>query len=153
MSKQLSSCRTRGLLLTALLFLGSSTAEAGIGLFKLVQGPVSVLRDGQTLPASVGMAVEAVDVIVTGEDAVAGLSFSDNSRLSLGPRSRLALDRYQFDTTTHEGRFDTTLSQGKLAVVSGKIAKHKTDAMTVGTPSSILGVRGTEFVVEVGAQP
>ncbi|MDP3858154.1 MAG: FecR domain-containing protein [Stagnimonas sp.] len=153
MSKRPSSRRTPDLLLAALLVLGSTTAEAGVGLFKLVQGPVSVLRGGQTLPASVGMAVEAADVIVTGDGAVAGLGFSDNSRLSLGPRSRLVLDRYQFDTTTHEGRFDASLSQGKLAVVSGKIAKHKTDAMTVGTPSSILGVRGTEFVVEVGAAP
>jgi hypothetical protein len=31
--------------------------------------------------------------------------------------------------------------------VSGKIAKQSPDAMKVRTPSTILGVRGTEFVV------
>ena len=41
----------------------------------------------------------------------------------------------------------------RLAVISGKIAKHEQDAMKVKTPSSILGVRGTEFVVEVGGKP
>jgi hypothetical protein len=34
-------------------------------------------------------------------------------------------------------------------VVSGQIAKSKKDAMRVKTPSSLLGVRGTRFVVEV----
>ena len=62
----------------------------------------------------------------------------------------LALDAYRFDTTTHQGQFDATLSKGSLAVVSGKIAKQSPDAMKVRTPASVLGVRGTEFVVEVG---
>jgi hypothetical protein len=33
--------------------------------------------------------------------------------------------------------------------VSGKIAKQSPDAMKVRTPASVLGVRGTEFVVKV----
>jgi len=35
-------------------------------------------------------------------------------------------------------------------VISGRIAKQSPDAMTVRTPSAILGVRGTEFLVKVG---
>ncbi|MBC7491540.1 MAG: FecR domain-containing protein, partial [Novosphingobium sp.] len=34
-------------------------------------------------------------------------------------------------------------------VVSGKIAKSAKDAMQVHTPTTILGVRGTRFVVDV----
>ena len=51
---------------------------------------------------------------------------------------------------TSEGRFDASLRQGTLAVVSGRIARQSKDAMKVHTPSAILGVRGTEFVVSVG---
>ena len=51
------------------------------------------------------------------------------------------------DTTTYQGKFDATLRQGTLAVVSGKIAKQSPEAMTVRTPATILGVRGTEFVI------
>ena len=51
---------------------------------------------------------------------------------------------------TAEGAFESTLSRGKLAVVSGKIAKHGLDHMKVSTPTSILGVRGTEFLVDAG---
>jgi len=89
-------------------------------------------------------------IIVTGSDGSAGITFEDNALLSLGPSSRLALDRFAFNTTTHDGAFETTLSSGKLAVVSGKIAHHQLDAMKVRTPSTMLGVRGTKFLVEVG---
>jgi hypothetical protein len=41
------------------------------------------------------------------------------------------------------------LQRGTLAVVSGRLAKQSSDAMTVRTPSAILGVRGTQFVVLV----
>jgi hypothetical protein len=74
---------------------------------------------------------------------------TDNSLLSAGPNSVLVLDRYEFDSTTDRGRFDASLRRGTLAVVSGRLAKQSPDAMTLTTPSAILGVRGTEFVVTV----
>jgi hypothetical protein len=88
------------------------------------------------------------DTVATGADGAAGITFEDNSLLSLGPGSRLAIDRFSFDRTTHAGNFETTLAKGRMAVVSGKIAKHQLDAMKVRTPTALLGVRGTEFIVE-----
>jgi hypothetical protein len=72
---------------------------------------------------------------------------ADNSLLSTGPNSILSLDRFDYDPTTNHGRFDTALQKGSLSVISGRMAKQSPDAMTVRTPSAILGVRGTEFVV------
>ena len=74
---------------------------------------------------------------------------TDNSLLSAGPNSLLVLDRYEFDSTTNQGRFDASLRRGTLAVVSGRLARQSPDAMTLRTPSAILGVRGTEFAVSV----
>jgi hypothetical protein len=34
-------------------------------------------------------------------------------------------------------------------VISGKMVKQSPDAMRVRTPSAIMGVRGTEFIVKV----
>jgi len=135
-----------------LLLLGLCTAvraDPAAGVFKVVRGSVAVERQGASLPAAVGMAVYQSDQIVTGADGSAGITFEDNSLLSLGPSSHLAVDRFAFNSTTHDGAFETTLSSGKLAVVSGKIAHHQLDAMKVKTPSTILGVRGTKFLVEV----
>ena len=80
----------------------------------------------------------------------AGIAFIDNSLLSVGPNSVLAIERYSFNSTTHEGTFESSLRKGTLAVVSGKIAKQSPEAMRVKIPSSILGVRGTEFLVRAG---
>jgi hypothetical protein len=80
-----------------------------------------------------------------------GVTFTDNSLLSAGPGSVLVIERYAFDSTTHAGQFDASLQKGTLAVVSGKMVKQSPDAMRVKTPSSVMGVRGTEFVVKVDA--
>ena len=134
-----------------LLLAASSLATAAdIGQVKTSKGDVSIERGGTTLPGTIGTRLEAAYVIRTGPDGSAGITMSDNSLLSVGPNSVLALDTYRFDTTTHQGQFDATLSKGSLAVVSGKIAKQAPDAMKVRTPASVLGVRGTEFVVAVG---
>lgn len=138
--------------LLAPLIFGTATHAAGIATIKVLRGMVSVERAGHNLPGALGLGLEQADQVVTGTDGTVGITFQDNSLLSLGPNSRLTVDRFQFDSTTHEGSFETSLKRGKLAVISGKIAKHQDDAMKVRTPSSVLGVRGTEFVVEVAAE-
>jgi hypothetical protein len=120
-----------------------------VGQVKTAKGTVHVERDGKSLPASVGMPIRQADVLVTGADGSVGVTFSDNSLLSTGPNSVLVVDRYSFNSTTHAGRFDASLKKGTLAVVSGKMVKQSPDAMKVRTPAAIMGVRGTEFVVQV----
>jgi hypothetical protein len=136
-----------GLALAALATAGLAAAADAVGRVKVVRGSVSIERAGVRVPATVGMAVQEGDVVVTGRDGSAGITFNDDSLLSVGPDSALAIDRFAFDSTTHAGRFDTSLRQGTLSAVSGKLAKQSPDAMKVRTPSTILGVRGTEFVV------
>ena len=135
------------LALAAALCLAPAVAD--VGQVKVAKGQVSIERKGQSLPAQVGMALEAADVLKTGADGSVGITMRDNSLLSAGPNSVLALERFEFDATTSQGRFDAQLQRGTLAVVSGRIAKQSPQAMTVRTPSAVLGVRGTEFVVSV----
>lgn len=134
----------------AVLLMVSGLARADdVGQVKVAKGAVHVERDGKRLPATVGMGIRQSDVIVTGADGSAGVTFSDNSLLSTGPNSVLAVDRYSFDSTTHAGRFDASLRKGTLAVVSGKMVKQSPGSLRVRTPAAIMGVRGTEFVVQV----
>ncbi len=125
-------------------------AAAEIGQIKSSKGQVSVERKGQVLPGDVGMRLEASDTLKTGADGTVGITMRDNSLLSAGPNSILLLERFDFDATTSQGRFDAQLQRGTLAVVSGRIAKQSPQAMTVRTPSAQLGVRGTDFVVSAG---
>jgi hypothetical protein len=134
----------------AAVFAGGLAALAGaadIGQIKVLKGQVAIERAGQVLPGSVGLRLQGSDILTTGPDGAVGITMSDNSLLSAGPNSVLSLDRFDFDSTTNQGQFDATLKKGSLAVISGRLAKQTPDAMKVRTPSSTLGVRGTEFVV------
>ncbi len=51
--------------------------------------------------------------------------------------------------TTQDGEFVTKVDRGTLAVISGHIAHSAPDAMKVKTRTTILGVRGTHFLVQV----
>lgn len=134
----------------AVLFgFASAALAADAGEIKTTSGTVHVERAGKKLPVKVGMPVQQSDVVVTGADGSAGITFTDNSLLSVGPNTILAIDKYQFDTTTHAGQFDASLKKGTLAVISGKMVRQQPESMRVRTPSSIMGVRGTEFVVKV----
>jgi len=139
----------RGLLATLAAGLTVLGAQAEVGQIKVAKGQVTVDRNGQALPGQVGMLLESADVLKTGADGSVGITMRDNSLLSAGPNSILALERFEFDPTTSQGRFDAQLRRGTLSVVSGRIAKQSPEAMTVRTPSAVLGVRGTEFVVAV----
>ena len=129
--------------------LAATVAQAEIGQIKVAKGQVTVDRKGQVLPGQVGLLLEPADILKTGADGSVGVTMRDNSLLSAGPNSSLALERFEFDATTSQGRFDARLQRGTLAVVSGRIAKQAPEAMTLRTPSAVLGVRGTEFVVAV----
>lgn len=143
----LRSIRTFALLPAVLALLPVAVHANDVGQIKTAKGSVHIEREGQKLPATVGAKVRQSDTVVTGADSSVGITFVDNSLLSAGPNSSLAIERYTFDPTTHAGAFDSRLSRGTLSVVSGKIARQTPGAMTVKTPSAILGVRSTEFVV------
>jgi hypothetical protein len=125
-----------------------AAGAADVGRVKLSSGPVHIERAGQRLPVAVDTPVHAADTVVTGANGSVGITFIDNSRMSAGPDSTLIINRYSFDPSTHAGEFDTTLKRGTLAVASGRLAKQSPEAMTVRTSTMVLGVRGTEFVVQ-----
>lgn len=120
-----------------------------IGQVKVSKGAVQLEREGRRVAATVGMPVRTADVLITGADGSAGITFSDNSLVSVGPNSVFAIDKYRFDSTTHAGEFEGSLRKGKLAAVSGKMVKQSPESMKIRTPSSVMAVRGTEFVVQV----
>ena len=137
-------------MLAVLLGLLAGMAQAQeVGQVKVTKGVVHVERGTERIPAVVGMPVRESDKLVTGADGTVGVTFADNSLLSVGPNSTLAVDKFSFNPSTHEGQFDASLQRGTLAVISGKMVKQSPEAMKIRTPASILGVRGTEFVVKV----
>jgi hypothetical protein len=138
--------------LAAVLLIGLAAAQpalAEIGRVKRSAGAAVVQRGAAKLPAAPGFQLEKGDTLVTGKDGRMALTFIDNTRFALGPNSRVSVSEYLFDRRTQRGQFVTQVNRGSLAVVSGQIAKSDRDAMKVRTPTSLLGVRGTRFVITV----
>jgi hypothetical protein len=143
----------RSLIVAAAVFAAASAEAAEpIGQIKTATGAVSVERAGKSTPLAIGDRVYESDTVVTGAGTV-GITFADNSMMALGPQSRLALDQFAFNPTTHDGRFDASLAKGTLTVKSGQIVKQTPEAMRIKTPAALLGVRGTEFAVRADDAP
>ena len=141
-------------LLPALLLAGmtqqaSAAPSDEIGRVKIASGVASIVRGGQSIAAKPGLALRKGDVLTTGRDGRIGATFYDNSRFAAGPNSKVTINEFLFNDTTHDGKFVTQVDRGSLAIISGQIAKRNKDAMRVRTPTALLGVRGTRFVVEV----
>jgi hypothetical protein len=129
----------------AALAAGEAVAQ-DVGRVKTVKGTVQIEREGRRELALVGAGVRQADTLMTGSDGAVGVTLADDTLLSAGPNSVLAIERFVYEGN-QPGSLEATLAKGTLAVVSGRIAKQAPDAMRVKTPAAILGVRGTEFVV------
>jgi hypothetical protein len=137
------------LFLASTIALMASPAFAEIARVKSTSGTATVQRGANHVPAKTGQELQAGDWLVTGKDGRISLTFVDNTRFAIGPSSRIAVSKFEYDKTRQQGAFVTQVDRGSLAIVSGRIAKSARDAMKVRTPNSLLGVRGTRFIVEV----
>jgi hypothetical protein len=138
-------------MLAATFFIvGANAAEGEIGQVKTVFGDVVLIHDGASSSAAAGTAVFENDVVKTGADGSVGITFSDNTVISAGPNTELALDEYSYNPSTLEGTMLADLLAGTVAIDSGDMVRGSSEAMKVKTPSAILGVRGTKFLVRVG---
>jgi hypothetical protein len=133
------------------LALPAAARAADAGQIKITRGAAWIERAGTRRPAQVGARVQESDVITTGPDGSLGITVADDSLLSIGPNSTLVIERFTFDPTTQRGSFESALRTGTLSAVSGRLTRQSPDAMKVRTPTAILGVRGTEFLVRAGA--
>ena len=138
-----------GLVLAAAMTFATA-ANAEIARIKQSSGIAAIERGKQRLRATPGVVLVPGDRLVTGKDGRISLTFVDNTRFAIGPNSSVAVSEFQYDRTRQKGNFVTRVDRGSLAIVSGRIAKSGKDAMKVRTPNTLLGVRGTRFIVETG---
>ena len=148
----------RAVVLLSLSALLASPAGAEIGRIKSTVGPASVQRGETHIPASIGQELMPGDWLETGKDGRMSLTFVDDTRFAVGPDSRIALTKFDYDPTSQNGSFIAEVERGSIAVVSGRITKTRCGGqaasesncgMEVRTPESTLGIHGTRFIVVV----
>lgn len=146
--------------LLALATLSFSTLSAGqstepetgrIGTFKQIQGEAWLGEAHARRHAVSGEGVKANDQLTTGETGAAIVTLKDGTVLTMGPNSSMTLEHFEYNTTTQEGSFLLDLLKGSVRVVTGLIAKTHPDNVKIKTPTSVVGVRGTDFIVQTEA--
>lgn len=131
-----------------LVALPLQALSADAGMVKTVKGEVKILRGNTTIIAQSGALLMVSDTVITGLNSTVGITLIDGTLLSAGPKSSLSLNKFVFDSTTSKGELDATLKNGTMSVVSGKLSKTSKDAVIYRTPSTVLAVRGTEFIID-----
>jgi len=124
-----------------------------IGTVKQVQGQASLTKGKQQRAAAPGQAVWLGEVLATGPASAISVTLRDGTVLTLGPDSEADMSEYAFNATTQEGSLLVKMVQGSMRVVTGLLAKVNPDLFRISTPTSVVGVRGTDFIVEVVPEP
>ena len=122
------------------------------GRIKIVVGTAFVVHETREVPATVGTIVYETDSLITGPDGRVGVTLRDETRISLGPRSEVRLDRFLYSPADSQLAFVLSIVRGLATYVSGRIAKLSPDAVRLETPAAIVGVRGTRIAIRVGSR-
>ncbi|WP_394699598.1 FecR domain-containing protein [uncultured Pseudodesulfovibrio sp.] len=140
------------LFFTVLAMVSSAQAieeNATVGSVKTISGTAHVNRNDMLYTAHIGDHLYKGDTLLTAEKSSMGVIFRDDTILSLGSRSEVSIDEFIFDPAHEDVSFMTKVSRGTAQFISGQIAKVAPDKMTVETPLSTIGIRGTRFLIKV----
>jgi hypothetical protein len=153
---KLNSLRRMFLALATVFFLLSIYGEAifadtspTIATVQKVSGTATVVRQGRTISAQIGLEIYQNDTLRTGRDGAIGVVFNDDTLLSLGPESILVIDEFVFAPTQGNFSIAVRMLKGTVAYFSGLISKLAPESAHIETPTSSIGIRGTKFVVRV----
>lgn len=135
--------------LAAMLAIGAhdpARAVEPIGSTTIAQNQVARELAGASGPLAAGDSVYLSEVVKTGTDSLAKFVFLDSTNLSLGPISRVVLDRFVYEGDPSAQKVAVNLAKGLFRFTTGGLDKK---AYTITTPTAAIGVRGTILDIAV----
>ncbi|MBH9551217.1 FecR family protein [Inhella gelatinilytica] len=146
---QHSLWRAAGLALMGLTAVGAHAQQ--VGQVSLLIGAAKVIRaDGSRTDLRQGDAVTVGDRIETAANGHVHLRFLDHGAASVRPDSVLEVQSYRYDPdkpSSNEVRLK--LHQGVARSISGAATENDKNRFRLNTPLAAIGVRGTDFIVQV----
>ncbi len=127
--------------------LSARAEEAPVGFVKTLSGTANLTRGATATAVALAMPVYENDRLETGRDGELGVTFRDDTRISLGPNSRIELKHVVFKPAIEQFGFILSLVYGTLEYISGLTEKLAPDAMSIETPGFTVGARGTRLLV------
>jgi FecR protein len=138
-------------LAAAVMMAAAPAAFANVGRVEFSIGDVSgIASDGKERKLVKGSVLEAGDTVRT-QRGRAQIRFTDGGYTSLQPNTVFRIDDYYYDERqTEESVGFFSLLKGGLRTITGVIGKIRKKAYQLATPVATVGIRGTEYLAELG---
>ena len=120
----------------------AAMAATSIGMVLKATGSVSASGPGGDRKLGVDGDIYQNDRITTDSGSVVHILFVDQTKLVIGPKSELVIDRYVFEGKQTASSFAISAATGAFRFISGK---SKKPAYNIKTRNATIGIRGTAF--------
>ncbi|MBN8215341.1 MAG: FecR domain-containing protein [Spirochaetes bacterium] len=141
--------RIPAFLFTTVILGIAALAAQSLGTITSLKGRVSIQSGSDAAkPAAVKQEVKEGDYLTTQADGEAVITLTTGTVMKVGPETRMKINKSKV-TSGDGNQFSVGLTKGSI---SAKVSKLKTasDSFNVYTPTSVAGVRGTDFSVAAG---
>jgi hypothetical protein len=134
-----------GLALTLFAPIGAAAEQIGVAV--TVRNDVTGKIQAETVRIGNGADVFGKEIVRTNPDSSAQIVLKDNTNLNVGPNSTITLDNFVFNGDSDYKKATFGVAKGALRFASGQSDKRAYD---MKTPTSTIGVRGTDYALETG---
>jgi FecR-like protein len=121
-------------------------AATDIGKTTIVVRTVTGTFATQVRQLVVNDGVNQNEVIATAVDAASEILFVDGTKITVGPRAHVTLDKFVYDPNPSKGAFFLSATEGIFRFVTGNMAHQ---SYSIQTPNGTVGVRGTTVAILV----
>jgi len=116
-----------------------------VGHVSRVMGAAFAVQGNDLRPLETSTLVRRTDVLKTGPEARLEVTLLDETKLTLGADTVLAVERYDLGRQNGAGAVLLRLSKGVFRVATGQLSALRGGPFEVATPLAVIGVRGTDF--------
>lgn len=143
--------RARLALLMGMVAAWPLTGLAAAGLVQFAAGDVQLRRGDNLSRLAKGAELDGGDVVLTGNEGRAQIRFTDGGLVALYPDSQFTVTRYADGAGTGEDHFVVHLLRGGMRALTGLIGKRNPASYKVVTPTAVVGIRGSAFMLAIDA--
>ena len=120
--------------------VGSVTEQSG--------SAAQIKRGDDEIQSQKGVGVSMNDEITTAKTKL-GLTFVDDTKVSVSEQSTLVIDDFIYDPNARTGKLAMNVALGTVRYSSGAIAANSRENVKLRTPTATISVRGTDFTMTV----
>ncbi len=129
-------------------FASEAFAAEAKGLVVASRGTVIATANGDSRELKQGDEIFVEDEILTAPKSFAVLQFLDGAKVTVKPDSEIVIEDYVYNGNADD-KATLNLVSGGLRVITGAMAKNNPENYKVKTPVALMGVRGTEFAIQL----